>query len=139
MAQHEFEDLAVAAVFKSYPADMRARLLALRQLVFDTAATVIGPDSLVETLKWGTPSYHTRAKSGTPIRLGPAREAGEYSLFVHCQTSLIDEFREERPAAFRYSGTRALLFGPDDVPKEKHIKDFITAALTYHQRKNRVR
>src|SRR5512143_1441489 len=35
-AMRRFSDSAVAAVFKAYPPDVRARLMALRELVFDT-------------------------------------------------------------------------------------------------------
>ena len=37
-----FADPAVAAVFDAYPAALRKRLLALRELVFDVAARIDG-------------------------------------------------------------------------------------------------
>jgi len=134
MKQFEFEDLSVAAVYKSYPKLLRSKLLALRQLIFETADTMDGVE-ISETLKWGEPSYNASGKIGTPIRLGPTKKADQYGLYVHCQTKLIDEFRETRPDAFRYSGTRALLFGLEDEPATIDLREFIMAALTYHQRK----
>ncbi|MEX1036202.1 MAG: DUF1801 domain-containing protein [Sneathiella sp.] len=135
MKQLEFEDLTVAAVYKSFPESLRSRLLALRQLIFELAESLDGVE-ISETLKWGVPSYHSSTKSGTPIRLAPAKEAGFYGLYVHCQTSLIDDFRRTHPNAFRYSGKRALLFKADDPLPERELKEFILAAMTYHQRKS---
>lgn len=135
MKQFDIEDLSVAAAYKSYPEKQRNKLLALRQLIFETADT-IGNVTLTETLKWGEPSYNASSKAGTPIRLAPSKEKGVCGLFVHCQTSLVDEFRDKYPQAFQYSGTRALLFAPDDKLIKPELREFITAALTYHRRKS---
>jgi hypothetical protein len=59
-----FGGAKVAAVFKAYPPAVRTRLLALRELVFDVAATTPEVGRLTETLKWGQPSYLT-AESGS--------------------------------------------------------------------------
>jgi len=135
MKQFEFDDLSVAAVYKSYPDSIRTRLLALRQLIFELAERLDGVE-ISETLKWGVPSYHSSTKTGTPIRLAPAKEADSYGLYVHCQTSLIDDFKKSHPDAFRYSGTRALLFELEDQLPEKELEEFILATLTYHKRKS---
>lgn len=134
MDQFEFEDLSVAAVYKSYPQSLRSKLLGFRQLIFEAAADMDGV-KITETLKWGEPSYAANGGIGTPIRLAPAKEPDHVGIYVHCQTSLINDFRASRPGAFRYSGTRALLIGPDDRPAEKDLRDFIAAALTYHRNK----
>jgi hypothetical protein len=61
---------AVGAVFAAYPKPLKAKLLALRRLILDTAATTTGVGALEETLKWGQPSYLTAAtKSGSTIRI----------------------------------------------------------------------
>ena len=54
-----FADKNVAEVFRRYPAELRARLMALRELIFDVAAGTEGVGPLRETLKWGQPSYLT--------------------------------------------------------------------------------
>ena len=46
-----FGDARVAALFKAYPPGVRAKLMALRALVFDTAETTPGVGRLTETLK----------------------------------------------------------------------------------------
>ncbi len=64
------QELAVQAVFATYPNPLRARLLALPQLIFDVAREnqAIGP--LQETLKGGQPSYLiAQSKSGSTLRI----------------------------------------------------------------------
>ncbi|MGC2316478.1 MAG: DUF1801 domain-containing protein, partial [Bradyrhizobium sp.] len=48
-------DPAVEEVFRAYPKPLKAKLLALRRLIFDTAKTTKGVGALQETLKWGQP------------------------------------------------------------------------------------
>ena len=65
-----FADPAVDAVFAAYPKPLKAKLLALRRLILDTAKKTEGVGALEETLKWGQPSYLTTlTKSGSTIRI----------------------------------------------------------------------
>jgi hypothetical protein len=65
-----FEDPAVEAVFNACPAAIKKRLLALRAMVFEVAASTPGVGELQETLKWGEPAYLTaQSKSGSTIRM----------------------------------------------------------------------
>ncbi len=69
-------DPAVEAVFSTYPKPIKAKLLALRRLIFDTAKTTSGVGALEETLKWGQPSYlTTETKSGSTIRIDRVKPA----------------------------------------------------------------
>ena len=54
------ENSGVEAVFRAYPKPVKAKLLALRRLIFDTARATEGVGALEETLKWGQPSYRRR-------------------------------------------------------------------------------
>ena len=66
-----FENTAVARAFEACPAPVAARLLALRELIFRTAAETPGVGAIEETLKWGEPAYVSAAsKSGSTIRIG---------------------------------------------------------------------
>jgi hypothetical protein len=59
-------DPAVDGVFDAYPKPVKAKLLALRRLILDTAKATQGVGELEETLKWGQPSYlTTESKSGS--------------------------------------------------------------------------
>ena len=69
-------DPAVDTVFNAYPKPVKARLLALRRLIIDTAKTTKGVGALQETLKWGQPSYLTaETKSGSTIRIDRVKSA----------------------------------------------------------------
>jgi hypothetical protein len=78
-----FLDPAVETVFKAYPKRIKARLLALRRLIFDTASVTKGVGRVQETLKWGQPSYLTaETKSGSTIRIDRAKsEANGYAIY----------------------------------------------------------
>lgn len=122
----------VAAAFETFPEERRAHLLKLRQLIFETAAQTPGVGPLDECLKWGQPAYLTQeSKSGTTLRLG-LNKAGAASLFVHCQTSLISEFRAQFPESFGYDGTRAIHLDQGEEVDFEALRLFISRALTYH-------
>jgi len=136
MKHFDIEDLSVAATFKAFPQPVRSKLLSIRQMILEVAARTAGVGNIEETLKWGVPSYLTsKSKSGTTIRLAPSSNGEEYGLYVHCQTSLVQDFKKSHPKAFRYSGSRALLFAMADEFDKEILEKFIVAALTYHQRK----
>src|SRR5271170_5609832 len=110
-----FSDKAVAAVFKAYPRDLHARLMALRELVFDTADKTAGIGRLTETLKWGQPSYLTQETgSGTTVRIDRLKAGDGYAAYFHCQSGLVEQFRELYPETFRYQGKRAIVFASGD-------------------------
>jgi hypothetical protein len=134
-----FADPAVGAVFDAYPKALRTKLLALRRLILETASTTPGVGELQETLKWGLPSYlTTETKSGSTIRIGEIKaDAGQYALFVHCQTDLVSTFRELYPKQFSYGGNRSVIFDIDDELPEPELRHCIGLALTYHLNKRK--
>jgi hypothetical protein len=98
------------ATFGAYPKPVKAKLLALRRLIFDTAKATEGVGALEEALKWGRPSYLTTdTKSGSTIRIDQVKEAeGQYAVYFHCQTDLVETFRELYPE-LHYGGNRSIL------------------------------
>jgi Domain of unknown function (DU1801) len=131
-----FADPAVNAVFSAYPETLRTKLLALRRLIFETAAATDGVGELQETLKWGQPSYLTpETKSGSTIRLGEAG-TNQYAVYVHCQTDLVATFRELYPKQLTYGGNRSIVFDADDDIPEPELRHCVALALTYHKRKS---
>ena len=54
-----FQNAAVKAVYDNCLPDIRARLLVLRELIFDTAEKTEGVGEIEETLKWNEPAYLT--------------------------------------------------------------------------------
>ena len=134
-------DPAVDAVFAAYPKPLKAKLLALRRLILDTAAATKGVGALEETLKWGQPSYLTAAtKSGSTIRIDRVKaSANQYAVYFHCQTDLVATFRELYPNELTYAGNRAVIFNADDAIPEAALRHCVGLALTYHLRKRKPR
>jgi hypothetical protein len=124
---------AVEAVFASYPKPVKAKLLALRRLILDTAKTTKGVGAIEEALKWGQPSYLTpESKSGSTIRIDQVKaEAGQYAVYFHCQTNLVGTFRELYPE-LRYGGNRCILLNAADKVPEAALRHCVALALTYH-------
>jgi hypothetical protein len=130
-----FADRAVASVFKAYPADVRRRLMALRALMFETAATDgVGP--LTETLKWGQPSYLTEETgSGSTVRIDRLKKGNGYAIYFHCQSGLIGQFKAIYPDTFRYDGKRCIVFEVKDRLPKRALAHCVGLALTHHLRK----
>ena len=135
-----FADPAVGAVFDLYPEPIRTRLLALRQLIFDTATVTPGVGALQETLKWGQPSYLTAdSKSGSTIRIDQVKSApGHFGVYFHCQTDLVETFRELYPREFTYVGNRCIMLNAADAVAEPALRHCVALALTYHLTKRKV-
>lgn len=129
-----FAEPSVKAVFDAYPAATRKRLLALRRLLFEVAATTEGVGEVVETLKWGQPAYLTqKPKSGTTIRMD-AHDDG-CAIFVPCTTSLIATYRELYGDVLNFEGNRAVVFSMKEALPVEAVKHCMALALTYHKRK----
>src|SRR6516225_10952822 len=132
---------AVAAMFDAYPKPLKSRLLALRRLIFDTARTTDGVGAIEEALKWGQPSYlTTETGSGSTIRIdGVKTVPNQYAIYFHCQTNLVETFRELYPE-LRYGGNRCILLDAADDPPEAALRHCVALALTYHlNRRKRVK
>ncbi|MGI9421171.1 MAG: DUF1801 domain-containing protein [Geminicoccaceae bacterium] len=127
----------IIAAIAAYPPELRDRLLALRLLILDVAASTPGVGPLEETLKWGQSSFLTTAsKSGTTIRIDRLSKSDERpALFVPCQTDLIETFKAIYPETFGYHGKRAIVFDVDQPLPEEALRHCIALALTYKARK----
>jgi len=127
---------AADALFDAYPAPVKAKLLALRRLILDTAKATRGVGALQETLKWGQPSYLTaETGSGSTVRIDQVKPAADQvAVYFHCQTNLVETFRELYPE-LRYSGNRAILLDVRDKLPEAALRHCVALALTYHLRK----
>ncbi|MGE0332318.1 MAG: DUF1801 domain-containing protein [Ramlibacter sp.] len=129
-----FQSTAVAQAYGAFPTGIRRRLLALRELVFRTAASTDGVGELQETLKWGEPAYLTTAtRSGSTVRLGWKKaRPQEYAIYFNCQTTLVDTFRTLFPHELRFEGNRAIVLREADALPTEALRFCIAAAFTYH-------
>lgn len=124
----------VRAVFDTYPPAARDLLLALRTLIFETASNLPDVSAVTETLKWGEPAYLT--KSGTTIRLAWSPKRPEVAgLFVNCQTTLVESWREQYGDLIDCIGNREIRLPLNQRPPEGPLRHCIAMALTYHKRK----
>jgi hypothetical protein len=127
----------VAGAFSAFPAGVRAKLLKVRDLIFETAARIEGVGPLTETLKWGEPAYLTQATgSGSTIRLGWLQSSDrECAVLFNCRTTLVDDFRSQFPDVFVYEKNRAILFDAREPLPKALLSTCLGMALTYHRRR----
>lgn len=124
-----FKSSEVEAVFNQYSPQCKEALLTIRQLIIDISAELTPHEKLVENLKWNQPTY--TAKAGTPIRIGIFEET-KIALFFHCQTTLIEQFRELFADSLVFSKNRAIIMDPTKPLPINDLKLCIQMGLTYH-------
>ena len=123
----------IAAVFDAAPEAVRARLYGLRAMAF-AAAEATGTLPLEESLKWGQPAFRPKApRTGTTLRLGWRAEA--CTLFVPCQTDLLDQYRARFAGLFAFDGDRAVHVPVAPGRDEAALQQMMAMALTYHRDK----
>ncbi len=122
-------------IFDNYPDPVRDRMLALRNLVIETAKEIDGIAKLEETLKWGEPSYLT--KSGSTLRMDwKSKKPDQYAMYFKCTSRLVETFRMEFNNLLNFEGNRAIIFRLDEkIPKDV-LKKCIETTLTYHKVKH---
>lgn len=117
----------------------RETLLAVRALIFEAASEDTRIGRIEETLRWGEPAYITvNKKTGSTLRLSMEKTSGMPALFFNCNTTLVEEFRQQFGEVLTYSKNRAVLLGGDWAQHTSYIKMCIAAALTYHLRGKRL-
>lgn len=128
-----FADAAVQAKYQAYDPVMRAKLLRLRELAFETARS-LGLHPPAESLKWGQPSFTVQDGKGSTFRLDEVRNGdGKYALYFLCQTTLIATFRELYDGRFAFEGSRAIILAPDIDYEEADIAHCMALAMTYRR------
>jgi hypothetical protein len=130
----------VAAVFESHAGPIGTKLQALRRLILDTAHATKGVGAIEEAMKWGQVSYLTsESGSGSTVRIDRVKSAGDQvAVYFHCQTNLVETFRELYPE-LSYSGNRAILLDASKKLPEEELRHCIALALTYHLRRKGAR
>ncbi len=125
----------VDAVFANYPDLVRDKMQALRELVLETAEETPGITVVEETLKWGEPSFVTKA--GSTLRMDwKERSPNQYAMYFQCTSRLVDTFRLIFDHTFQYEGKRAIVFQLNQTIPTAELKECIKATLTYHQVKH---
>jgi len=129
------ENADTVSSLMSLPELSHPSLMALRDIILE-----VGEDEQIggveETLKWNQPAYLAQNKGvGTTIRLGFDEKTERVLLYGHCQSTVIDQWRDRYNDTFEFVGNRALSFSVhESLPKEELV-ECVWLALTYHKRK----
>lgn len=125
----------VTEIFASYPDKVRDKMQFLRELVIETAEETEGIDELVETLKWGEPSFAT--KNGSTLRMDWKEKApDQYAMYFQCTSRLVDTFRLVFDHKLQFEGNRAIVFQLNHKIPLPELKACIKATLHYHKVKH---
>jgi hypothetical protein len=118
---------------------VRKRLLAIRKLIFDTAANIDGVGALEETLKWGQPSYLTsETRSGSTVRIdGIKGDNAHVAVYFICHTNLVERFRELYRDRLSFEGNRAIVLDVKEPLPAEELGHCVAMALTYQLDKRR--
>ncbi|WP_230457669.1 DUF1801 domain-containing protein [Alcanivorax sp. VBW004] len=124
----------IKAKFETYPAEAQRQLEAVRGLIFSVAEeNDLG--AVAESFKWGEASY--LVKGGTTIRMDwKSKDPGAIKVYFHCQTRLIETFREIYRDEFEYEGKRAIIVPLGAAVKEGPLGHCLQMALKYHSLKH---
>ena len=126
-----FSDSRVERIYLSYSESIQPTMLALRDLIYTTHEKIVSSGELTECLKWGVPSYVS--KNGSPIRIHwKEGDSDYYRMFFHCQTSLVETFRELYSSSFTFEGNRAIRFEFGDEIDLTKLEHCVQLALDYH-------
>jgi hypothetical protein len=134
LTRYNFASQDIEAKFNAYPKAIKISLLAIRELIFNTAKQS-GAGELEESLKWGEPSYSS--KFGSPIRIDWKEKSSEFlGIYFNCNTKLVETFRELYPSDFEYQKNRAILLPTHTTLPKEQLGHCIELALLYKQRKH---
>lgn len=133
--RHAFPNEAVARVFLAYAPSVGRELLALRDTILEIGASMDGGRLPEEALKWGQPAYRRAVRGeGTTIRIGALRDAPDgYGLFLHCQTTLVEDLRALYPESFTFKGNRALVMRVGEPVDRDALRHAIQMAFSYRR------
>ncbi len=124
---------AVLDHFVELTAEQRSIVTQLCRLIVEVGDELgVGP-IVVET-KWGQPSLRSaRPRMSTPLRIA-VTDDGDVALLAHCQSSVMPGLRDRSAEAFRFDGTRGVLFATSDEIRPNLLRTAVEHALTYHER-----
>lgn len=81
---------------------------------------------------------HIRTASGSTVRIDRVKSATpQYAIYFHCQTDLVETFRELYPDVFKFEKNRAIVLDAGGNVSQRELRHCIGLALTYHSRKRK--
>lgn len=128
----KFSEPDVKRAFESLPSSHKPYAYQLRDLVWQVADDMDLGCEVVETLKWGEPSYlPAKPKIGSTLRIGQFDDT-YIALYFNCQTMLVENFRSMFGGDVEYSKNRAVLFNVTEPLPESIVKTCATRTFRYH-------
>ncbi len=124
----------IQAKFNSYPKAARRQLESVRKLILTIAAeSELG--EVEESLKWGEASY--LVQGGSPVRIDwKPKNPDVIKVFFHCQTRLVETFKEVYSNEFEYEGKRAIMIPLGTDIERVPLGHCIGLALKYRSLKH---
>lgn len=124
----------IKAKFEHYPSVARRQLESVRELILRVAdENALG--EVEETLKWGEASY--LVKGGSTVRIDwKPKNPDAIKVFFHCQTRLVETFRELYPSELEYEGKRAIVIPLNASIEQGPLAHCLLMALRYHSLKH---
>ena len=128
-----------AETIAPYSAAAQRFLRQLRTLVLETALEIDDVGVITEALRWGQFSFLTlETGSGSTIRIDGRRSDEDVAImYFHCQSGLIDHFKDLYADQLKFEGKRAIIFDVHASLPEAASRHCISLALTHHLRKIR--
>ena len=81
---------------------------------------------------------HAETNSGSTIRIDQVKSAaGQYAVYFHCQTNLVETFRELYPTNCALAATEASCSTRRTSFREPALRHCVALALTYHLNKRK--
>ncbi len=125
---------AVKDKFESYPEGARVSLIKIRAAIFELSGEA-HIDKIVESLKWGEPSY--ASKHGSAVRLGwQAKFPDHVSVYFNCNTILVETFKEVYKGFFEFCGNREIKLPVSESIPMTQLMSCISLSLRYHKIKH---
>lgn len=124
-----------ASVITNWPQNAKHGFDHLRRIILQTADQIENI-TIVETLKWGEPSWlPDRPRIGSTLRAAWKPERPDHlSLFVNCSTTIAATMQEIYPNAFFYERNRALHFSLNMAAPEAAIAHCAAITFIYHRK-----
>ncbi len=130
----DINNIDVRDTLQLYPRNIQAKILTIREIIFELAKEHPEIGDIEEALKWGEPSY--LAKSASTIRMAWKKSSpNKYGIYFNCKSKLVDTFKELYPSTFVFDGNRAIILDVSGaIPEE--LDHCLLLALTYHKVKH---
>jgi len=125
----------IAHVIGNYSEPAKEAFAKLRNILLEEAKLHHLGD-IEESLKWGEPSF--KSKHGSPVRIHWRDKDPEIiSIYVNCQSKLLDTYRQLYPDTFVYMGNRELQVQLAKPLAETALRHCFNIAMNYHKLKDK--